>query len=288
MTLFNAATGAIVSTQDFPVTPFDQRQFPATGAAQMTAELRVISGDARILAFGSVVDNHSGDPIYVAAKPPIQGAFVAPVISQPGVNTFWRSDIFLTAPDDSGGSFDLTYVDAVTGERLVKHGSVTAHQAIRLDDVIGNSFGRSGFGTLRADLTGSIIATSRTFTTSSNGTFGQFIPLTSIADADGTPRELIQIEHSTSFRTNLGAINTSDTTQILRFTLYDAAGHSLGSVDRMLDPLRLTQFPVDSITASPFVNGRVEVQIISGGSKALVWASVVDNITGDPIFIPAQ
>jgi subtilisin-like proprotein convertase family protein len=286
MTLFNAATGAIVSTQDFPVTPFDQRQFPATGAAQMTAELRVISGDARILAFGSVVDNHSGDPIYVAAKSPLQGAFVVPVISQPGVNTFWRSDVFLTAPDDTGGSFDLTYVDAGTGETLVKHGSVAGRQAIRLDDVIGNSFGRSGFGTLRADLTGNLIATSRTFTSSTNGTYGQFIPFTSVGD--GTPPELIQIERSASFRTNLGAINTSDTTQILRFTLYDAAGHSLGSIDRTLDPFRLTQFPVDAITSSGFVNGRVEVQVIAGGSNALAWASVVDNITGDPIFVPAQ
>jgi subtilisin-like proprotein convertase family protein len=286
VTLFNAATGEIVSTQDFPVTPFDQRQFPATGAALMTAELRVISGDARILAFGSVVDNHSGDPIYVAAKPPLQGTFVAPVISQPGVNTFWRSDVFLTAPDDAGGTFDLTYIDAVTGETLVKHGSVTGHQAIRLDDVIGNTFGRSGFGTLRAGLTGSIVATSRTFTSSTSGTYGQFIPFTS--SGDGTPHELIQIERSPSFRTNLGAINTSDTAQILRFTLFDAAGHSLGSIDRTLDPFRLTQFPVDAITTSPFVNGRVEVGIISGGSKALAWASVVDNITGDPIFIPAQ
>ena len=286
MTLFNAATGAIISTQDVPVTPFDQRQFPATGAALMTAELRVISGDARIVGYGSVVDNHSGDPIYVAAKSPVPGAFAAPVISQPGVNTFWRSDVFLTAPDDRGGSFDLTYVDAVTGERLAKHGSVTGHQAIRLDDVIGNAFGRSGFGTLRADLTGSLIATSRTFTSSSNGTYGQFIPFTSAGNS--TSSELIQIEHSSSFRTNLGAINTSDTTQTLRFTLYDSAGHSLGSIDRTLDPLRLTQFSVESISPSPFVNGRVEVGIVAGGNKALAWASVVDNVTGDPIFIPSQ
>jgi subtilisin-like proprotein convertase family protein len=286
MTLFNAATGAIISTQDVPVTPFDQRQFPATGAALMTAELRVLSGDARIVGYGSVVDNHSGDPIYVAAKSPVPGSFAAPVISQPGVNTFWRSDVFLTAPDDGGGSFDLTYVDAVTGERLAKHGSVTGHQAIRLDDVIGNAFGRSGFGTLRADLTGSLIATSRTFTSSSNGTYGQFIPFTSVGNS--TSSELIQIEHSSSFRTNLGAINTSDTTQTLRFTLYDAAGHSLGSIERTLDPLRLTQFPVDAISPSPFVNGRVEVEVIAGGTKVLAWASVVDNITGDPIFIPSQ
>jgi subtilisin-like proprotein convertase family protein len=297
MTLSDAATGAVVSTQDFPIVPFDQRQFPATGATLMTAELRVISGDARILGFGSVIDNHSGDPIYVAATQPRPGAFVAPVISQPGVNAFWRSDVFLSAPAESGGTFDLTYVDAVTGESLVKHGSVAARQAIRLDDVIGSFFGRpGGLGAIRADLTGSIVATSRTFTSSSNGTYGQFIPLTQlgvVADGQVTdlffgPHEVLHVERSSAFRTNIGAINTTDGDEVIRFTLYDAAGRALGSTDRTIGPLRTMQFPLDALTSSPVVNGRVEVQVIAGAGKALAWASVVDNNTGDSIFVPAQ
>jgi subtilisin-like proprotein convertase family protein len=288
MTLFDAGTGAVVSTQDFAVVPFDQLQFPATGAPLMTAELRVVSGDARIVGYGSVIDNHSGDPIYVSAAQPRSGAFVAPVISQPGVNSFWRSDVFLSAPTDGGG-FDLTYIDAVTGERLAKHGSVAARQAIRLDDVAGNFFGRpGGLGTVRADLPATIVATSRTFTSSASGTYGQFIPLASTdADSD-SPRQLLHIERSASFRTNLGAINTSDAVQVLRFTLYDAAGHSLGSTDLTLDPLRLVQFPVDALTSSPIVNCRVEVQVVAGAGRMLAWASVVDNATGDPIFVAAR
>lgn len=297
MTLFDATTGAVLSTQDFAAVPFDQLQFPATGAPLMTAELRVISGDARIVAYGSVIDNHSGDPIYVAATTPRTGAFVAPVISQPGVNTFWRSDVFLSAPTDSAGSFDLTYVDAVTGERVVKHGSVAGHQAVRLDDVIGNYFGRSGgFGTVRADLSGTIVATSRTFTSSNDGTFGQFIPLTHlgvvgdgpVTDLFFGPHQVLHVERSAAFRTNIGAINTSDGDESIRFTLYDAGGRALGSTDRTIGPLRAFQFSLDSLTLSPVVNGRVEVQVLTGAGKALAWASVVDNITGDPIFVPAE
>ena len=95
MTLFDAASGASSRSTISRSLPFSQVQFPATGAALMTAELRVISGDARIVAYGSVIDNRSGDPIYVprhASRAP--GPFVAPVISQPGVNTLWRSDVF--------------------------------------------------------------------------------------------------------------------------------------------------------------------------------------------------
>ena len=289
VTLFDAANGAVVSLNDYPVVPFDQLQFPATGPALMTAELRVVSGDARILAYGSVIDNQSGDPIYVAATPPRQGAFVAPVISQPGVNTFWRSDVFLTAPGDSGGDFDLTWVDAVTGERITKHGSVAARRAIRLDDVVGNYFGRlSGFGTVRADLSANLVATSRTFTSSTNGTYGQFIPLAFSGEIFGTPRELLHIERSSAFRTNIGAINTSESDETLRFTLYDAGGHVVGSTDRTIAPLRVVQFPLDALASSPIIDGRVEVQVIAGSGTALAWASVIDNTTGDPIFVPAR
>jgi subtilisin-like proprotein convertase family protein len=286
VTLFNSATGAVISTTDYAATPFGQMQFPASGAALMTAELRVINGDARIVAYGSVIDNHSGDPIYVPAREPVPGSFVAPVISQPGVNTFWRSDVFLSAPSDAGGTYDLTYVDAVTGERATNHGSVAAHQSIRLDDVL-RTFGRSGFGVLRADLGGNIIATSRTFTSAPEGTYGQFIPLMP-APVTTAPQELLHIEKSPSFRTNLGAINNAASDQVVRFTIYDSAGHALGSTDRTLAPLRLVQFSVEALTSAPILDGRVEVQVIAGDGSPVAWASVIDNITGDPIFVPAQ
>ena len=105
VTLFDGATGSIVSQQDLPVLPFGQTQFPAAGAALMTAELRIISGDARIVAYSSIVDNHSGDPIYVPGATPHPGTYAAPVIHQPGVNSLWRSDVVLSALGESGGGF---------------------------------------------------------------------------------------------------------------------------------------------------------------------------------------
>jgi hypothetical protein len=211
------------------------------------------------------------------------------------VSSFWRSDVFLSAPTGVGGTFDLTYVDAVTGETVVKHGSVSRRQAVLLDDVIGNYFGRFGFGTVRADLSGALVATSRTFTTSNDGTYGQFIPLTHLGVLDGVvtdvffgPREVLQVERSAAFRTNIGAINTTDGNEVIRFTLFDTGGRALGSTDRTIGPLRAVQFSLDSLTSSPVVNGRVEVQVLAGAGRALAWASIVDNITGDPIFVPAQ
>ncbi len=287
-TLVDASVGSVVSAHDYPVLPFDQVQFPATGASLMTVELRVVSGDARIAGYGSVIDNHSGDPIYVAARTPRAGAFFAPVISQPGVNTLWRSDVFVAAPGDSGGAYDLTYVDAATGVQLTKHGDVASHQSVRLDDVVRGFFGiPGGFGAVRADLSGSLVATSRTFTSSSNGTYGQFIPL-GVPSSAGTNGELLHIERSPAFRTNLGAINSGESDDVVRFTLFDAGGASVASTDRILAPMRAVQISLEALTSAPIVNGRVEVQVVGGSGAVVAWASVIDNTTGDPIFVPAQ
>lgn len=291
VTLFDAATGSVVSQHDYPIVPFTQLQFPATGAARMTAELQVISGDARIVAYGSVIDNRSGDPIYVAASQPQAGAFVAPVISQPGVSSLWRSDLVVSAFGGSGGGFDLTYIDSISGERITKHGTVGAHQAIRIEDAVGTYFGRSGgFGTVRADLSGTLVATSRTFNTASSGTYGQFIPFARANEGflpltpAGPARELLHVEHSSTFRTNAGAINAGTIDAVVRFTLFDAAGHSLDVIERTVHPLQAVQFPIDATVA----DGRIEAQLLSGDTGAIAWASVIDNATGDPIFVPAQ
>jgi hypothetical protein len=295
VTLFDAATGAVLSQQDYPVVPFGQVQFPVAGAALMTAELQVVDGDARIVAYGSVIDNHSGDPIYIASIVPQSGDFVAPVISQPGISTFWRSDVFLSAFGSSGGSFDLTYINAATGEQVTKHGSVAAHQAMRLDDIVGSYFGSPNtLGTVNAHLSPDLVATSRTFAISSDGTYGQFIPLIEHSCGDtGTlpstrPAQLLHIERSASFRTNLGAINTGTADQVVRFTLYDAGGHAINSTERTIAPLRVTQFSLDALTSTPVIDARVEVLVISGWPIVAAWASVIDNVTGDPIFVPAQ
>jgi len=214
------------------------------------------------------------------------------------------SDLVVSA-FGAGGGFDLTYVDAVTGERITKHGNVGTRQAIRIEDVVGTFFGRPNtVGAVRADLSANLVATSRTFTTSSTGTYGQFIPFIRV-DAGfvplvpgGASRELLHIERSSALRTNVGAINTGDADAVVRFALFDAGGQPLGTVDRTVRSLQVVQFPIDALSSVPVADGRIEVQMLSGAAwpdpllsvtaGAIAWVSVIDNATGDPIFVPAQ
>jgi len=121
-----------------------------------------------------------------------------------------------------------------------------------------------------------MIVTSRTFTTTAGGTFGQFIP-------PGTPSTqlatLIGIENDDAFRTNIGLIAPAAST--VRVIAYDANGNEVWRSDVAAEGL--TQFPLPVTLAM----GRVTAQVMSGGG-VVPYASVVDNQSGDPIYIPAQ
>src|SRR5436305_8719710 len=120
------------------------------------------------------------------------------------------------------------------------------------------------------------MATSRTYTTSSTGSYGQYIPFLR-PDADrirlqpGAARELLHIENTSAFRTNAGAINPNIDDATLRFTLFDAGGQALSVIDRILKPLQAVQFPINR----PVAGGRLEVELIGSRGNAISWASII-------------
>jgi len=287
VTLYDAANGNAISQTDYPIAPFSHSQFPANGAARMLAELHVVSGDARIAAYGSVIDNLTGDPIFVPGALPGGGPLVAPVITADGANnTRWRSDIVFAAAGENAAA-TLTYVNAASGNRTASTVAVPRDSSLVTTATIP-------FGALRVDASPSMLVSSRIYTTSAAGTYGQFVPFQRVVDPT-PPRDLLHVESSAAFRTNIGAINPTEGEERIRFTLYDAAGHLAGETDRTLRPFETIQFPIGAIRAEPVRDARVHVQMLGGGDGSgksggafVAWASVVDNVTGDPIFVPAQ
>ena len=67
----------------------------------------------------------------------------------------------------------------------------------------------------------------------------------------------------------------------VRFIAYDATGSEVWRSD--VSAQGLTQFPLP-VTLT---NGRVTVEVLSGGA-VVPYASVIDNQSGDPIYITAQ
>ena len=94
------------------------------------------------------------------------------------------------------------------------------------------------------------------------------------------------------FRTNYSIVNLrGDPGGIggITFTIFDAAGTSLGSKTFGLAPFGYIQDSIKALFGPAFENigtFSLKVEVPTGGDVQ-VYASVMDNHTGDPVLIPA-
>ncbi len=212
-------------------------------------------------------------------------------------NTTWRTDLEIRSVGTIGAR---CRIDLLRKNRdNTNHPSIIldldAGTAMRYHDALDLLFGFEGTACLRiTDLEGEIRATSRTYNLTPDGTFGQFIGGTTSADifVTGLDATVIQLTASPTgedgFRTNLGMVNLEREPTTLDIDLYLADLTYLGRVSTSLDAYGFKQ--IDNIfarvTADDVPDGIAIVRARFLGSRYLVYASVIDNLTGDPIFIP--
>ena len=203
-----------------------------------------------------------GDAVFIPAARTRSGIF--PAIHAPGANgTLWRTDVWLSNPG-------ATAEDVVMNQRSF---TVPAHGAVVVRDVLGVD----GRATLQVD-TAAVLVTSRTYTIASTGSFGQFVPP---GVASSELATLIGVENSSAFRTNIGLL--SQGTAFVRLLFFDAASRQIWREHVAVD--HFAQFQL--MPALTQLGGWCQVQVLSG-MPVIPYASVVDNVSGDPIFITAQ
>jgi subtilisin-like proprotein convertase family protein len=251
--LLDPAGVTVISSEEFFIAPHSHLQFGVVPkATALIASLQVISGGAQISAYGSVIENRTNDPIFVpAVRPPAsaRGEW-APAIGAPGaLGTQWRSELWITG---GTGSVEVRF----RGRRV---GLLVAPATVR--DAV------AGFGLLAVALPPRLIATSRIAT----GGFGQFVPFRT--DANGGT--LLPPAGGTGFRMNAGAGNPAAEPVSGSVISYDAAGREIARRAVTVGPQEVVQFAIEPAA-------RVEVE-----GKLLAYLSVVDNLSGDAIYVPA-
>jgi subtilisin-like proprotein convertase family protein len=294
------ASHRLLQHSDYGLLPFAHGQVPILGGRAgeyhdaVLAELRV-SGEAAILAYGSVVDNRSGDPIYVPARQVASGPsvlIVPAVVHGDGANgTRWRSDLWLTNRGPAQ-TVVVRYDPAAGGPGITRQVPLADGEMRGRVDVLSTLFDlAAGAGHLTITAPGPILVTSRTWAPSDSGSFGQFIPAreaTQSVTAVSPGAEAIQVESTDEFRTNVGAVEITGQPVVVRFALVDDSGRTIALSDQALAPFGLSQLNVRQFAAAGAINGRVMISVASGNGRVIGYASVIDNRTGDPIFIPAQ
>lgn len=263
-------------------------------------EVEVTSAGGKVTAYASTIDNRTNDPLLVSPVQPTAAKSRRYVV--PGVADLnnslasWRTDMRLYNAGSSTVGATLTfYPQGNVTSPSVKQLTLAPGEVKPLDNILQSLYGITNAGgsvvvTTTTDT--NLVASARTYNQTSNGTYGQFIPGVTPAEAvglGGRALQVLQLEQSSRFRTNIGVAETNgaDATVEIAVTVPDSKVTPKISI-----PLKANEFvqiPMSSFGLGDAVyNARATVKVADGAGKVTAYGSVIDAQTQDPTYVPAQ
>jgi len=219
---------------------------------------------------------------------------VGGVASTRGSNeTEWHTKLALLNRSGAPASVTLSYV------RFAKTASSTiivADKELRSwDDVVKDLFGITDetTGAVKVESDRPLLVTARTYNLLDEGTVGQFYPgvESSLTLGQGETGLISQLTKNADFRTNIGFVNLADSECHVRLELFSDFGAQVGSTRNLTVPPMGWMQDNDSFKkagAGTQDNAYATVDVRTIGCQVWGYASVVDNVTGDPTTIPME
>jgi hypothetical protein len=264
-------------------------------------EVEVVSPTGKVSAYASVIDNLTNDPLMVF--PVLKGSEAATRYVIPGVADInngvasWRSDIRLFNPGSTDVSATLTYFPQPgnTGASGPTQVTITAGQVLAINNSLNQLFTLSNTGgsmLVTTPASSKLVVTARTYNQTSNGTYGQFIPAVTPADsvglADNRVLQLLQLETSDQFRTNVGFVETSGNPVTIEVSALPTDSKVAAKTQIPLAANQFLQVSLAQFGLGTAYNVRVTVKVISGTGRVTAYGSVIDAVTQDPTYVPSQ
>jgi hypothetical protein len=237
---------------------------------------------------------------YLAAPPPCyRGVVDGPSVSvipaaahtRGASGTRWATDLSIANPNDGEArlTIHLQHWDAKKTGPTSREWTLPARHSLELRDVLATAFSTDGAATLRVESDRPVVAVSRTFNDTPDGTYGQFVralPL-NYAIGDQVPGHLLMLEESPRFRTNIGVTSLSDHEISVEVEIVAADGASLGAAVIDLPPRGATQRlrMIRDFAEAAVEGARATVRVLTPGGRVMAYATVIDNDTGDPTYI---
>jgi hypothetical protein len=138
-----------------------------------------------------------------------------------------------------------------------------------------------------------LVASARTYNQTSNGTYGQFIPGLTATEGVGLndrALQILQIEESERFRTNLGIFELTGNPVTVELSASTPDSRVTSKTTVQLAANQFTQIGaiLNYLGVGRSYNARVTIKVIGGTGRIGGYASLIDNRTQDPTYVPAQ
>ena len=240
--------------------------------------------------------------LQVTAPPPPDDFLVPAAAHAPGLyDTVWRTDLRILNPCSSEVDVNITYLPEGTnnngGLTYGLHFMLASNATRIFDDIVDQIPGIEGDdnkGSLRFTFDGgqgcNPLIVSRTYNDTPEGTFGQFVPAVPVLPLVEDRIFLTGLVHDFYYRTNIGLANfgENDVGGII-LTVFDEYGEQLGEVIETWVPGYSTRQIVEVIERAGILEdvNIFSVTIDTNGADLTTYASVIDNLTGDPVLYTA-
>lgn len=209
--------------------------------------------------------------------------------------TSWRTELNVFNAGAQGANVTFIFIPTAGGTAVTRNLFLSPRQSATYANALLDLFGiPSGAGAMAieassAGASADLRVTSRTFTGSSTGTYGQSVPDVQ-SEALTKTLYVTGIAANAAFRTNVGIVNRSAEPVAATFTLHNNNGSVVATKNVSLAANSFQQSPL--ATLFPEITGSVyDVLTMRIGATVedavSAYASIVDNDTQDPVYVQA-
>jgi hypothetical protein len=231
-------------------------------------------------------------PLFAASGSQLVDWYIIPAAAhtEGAQGTFWRTDVSIANPYSWRNILVLMKylpADQDNTDAVLEDFTLAAGAELLLEDVVSTVFETTGVGALLVYSEGNAVFTvsARTYT-GSDATYGQ------TENGQGAPQTgpgtafVTGIIENDRYRSNIGAANASDVALAIRARVYGATGTQCGNENLTIPPWSQTQISVASI-CDGVESGYVRWDAASSAPNLrwVAYASVVDNASGDAVFL---
>ena len=275
-------------------------QHGVSSLADGRVEIQVLSPGGKVTAYASVLDNQTSDPLLVTPVTLTDTGASRWVV--PGVadlnNGFanWQTDMRVFNAGSTPVDATLSFYSQSGGAAKTTNISIPAGQVRQFDKTLASIFGVTNDGGaihLTTTAAARLITTARTYNQTSTGTYGQFISAVTPAEAAGVgsrPLQILQVEESSRFRSNIGLAEVTGNPVTIELAVVppDVKFTVVTQLTLQANEFRQIGSLLKTVGLDGTFNARVTVRAISGTGRVTAYASVIDALTNDPTYVPAQ